>query len=134
MRSAPEVAAALRGDPEAADRSAGLRADAGNIQLAQAWVPLLLDEPPAIIKPPLEDFPSDPTKSPGSGYKWRGQPGSKPGSRQGNWVNPETGEWLRPDMDHPEPIGPHWDYSDPDGNEYRWFPNGDVRLKVVPKA
>ena len=54
-------------------------------------------------------FPGwDPTKCPGEGYEWRGR--GEPGSKTGNWYNPETGEWLRPDLEHPDPIPPHWDY------------------------
>lgn len=54
-------------------------------------------------------FPGwDPAKCPGEGYEWRGR--GEPGSKTGNWYNPETGEWLRPDLEHPDPILPHWDY------------------------
>jgi len=54
-------------------------------------------------------FPGwDPTKSPGEGYEWRGR--GEPGSKTGNWFKSETKEWLRGDLDHPDPIGPHWDY------------------------
>ena len=54
-------------------------------------------------------FPGwDPAKCPGEGYEWRGR--GEPGSKTGNWYNPETGEWLRPDLEHPDPIPPHWDY------------------------
>jgi Bacterial toxin 37 len=60
---------------------------------------------------------------------WRGQPNSDPGGPSGNWYNPNTGESLRPDLDHPEPIGPHWDYRAPDGTWYRWFPNGGLSPK-----
>lgn len=33
------------------------------IQRAQWWLPLLLDEPPVIIRPPLERFPVDPART-----------------------------------------------------------------------
>ncbi|MGC2786957.1 MAG: RHS repeat-associated core domain-containing protein [Roseiarcus sp.] len=91
---------------------------------------ILLDEPPAIVRPPVEVFPSNPTEPPGPGFEWRGAPGSTPGSPNGNWYNPNTGESLRPDLSHPEPIGPHYDYRAPSGDWYRWFPNGSI----VPKA
>jgi hypothetical protein len=35
------------------------------------------------------------------------------------WLNPETNERLHPDLDHPYPVPPHWDYTDPNGNQYR---------------
>jgi hypothetical protein len=66
---------------------------------------------------------SDPAQAP-PGTEWRGQPGSTPGSSQGNYFNPETGESFRPDLNHPDPIGPHWDYRAPDGTWYRIMPDG----------
>ncbi len=51
----------------------------------------------------------DPTQAP-EGFEWRGK--GPVGSNQGNWYNPETGEILHPDLNHPNPIGPHWDYRD----------------------
>src|SRR5436305_2040595 len=85
-----KVAAALRGDSESSSDSAetpgsidaaaaalapvtspqrsrsALSAERHpDIHLAQAWLPLLLEEPPAIIRPPLEAFPRDATKPPG---------------------------------------------------------------------
>jgi len=75
-------------------------------------------------------FPgTDPAKAP-IGYEWRGKTGAKPGSKDGNWYNPETGESLRPDLNHPSPVGPHWDYRDPSGNWWRLFPDGSN----VPKS
>ena len=43
--------------------------------------------------------------------------------------NPETGESLRPDLNHSDPIGPHWDYRDPDGKWWRIFPDGGMEAK-----
>ncbi len=75
------------------------------------------------------EFPgTDPTKPP-QGFEWRGQPGSTPGSKNGNYYNPSTGESLRPDLLHPAPIGPHWDYKDALGRWFRIFPNGDILPK-----
>jgi hypothetical protein len=99
-------------------------------QLAQVWLPFLLDEPPAIIRPPLEDFPTDPTKPPAPGFEWRGRPDSTPGDPNGNWYNPGTGETLRPDLNHPEPLGPHYDYRAPNGKWYRWFPTDNMIRKA----
>ena len=31
------------------------------------------------------------------------------GGDKGAWVNPNTGDSLHPDLNHPMPIGPHWD-------------------------
>jgi hypothetical protein len=74
-------------------------------------------------------FPgTDPTKAP-EGFIWRGKPGSAPGSKEGNYVRPDTKESLRPDLDHPDPIRPHWDYKDPGGKWWRIGPDG----KMDPK-
>lgn len=74
-------------------------------------------------------FPGkNPAKAP-QGFEWRGKPGSKSGSNGGNWYNPKTGESLHPDLNHPGPIGPHWDYRNPSGNWFRIFPDG----RQVPK-
>jgi hypothetical protein len=69
-------------------------------------------------------FPgTNPAKAP-KGFEWKGEPGSAPGSKDGNWYNPKTGESLRPDLNHPDPIGPHWDYKDPSGKWWRIFQDG----------
>lgn len=125
------VAWEVMNDPVAALRGGhGIASSSpGTIEEAQVWLPLL-EEPPEIIRPPLESFPSDPSRAPGPGFQWRGKPGSTAGDRNGNWYNPETGETLRPDVGHSEPHGPHYDYKAPDGRWYRWFPNGSL----APKA
>ena len=56
--------------------------------------------------------------------------GQPAGDFQGNWYNPQTGETLHPDLNHPLPVGPHYDYRAPDGQWYRWFPDGRFELKV----
>jgi len=66
---------------------------------------------------------NDPAKAP-KGFEWKGKPNSTPGSEDGNWYNPKTGETLRPDLKHPDPIGPHWDWRDPAGKWWRIFPDG----------
>ena len=75
-------------------------------------------------------FPGwDPTKCPGEGYEWRGK--GEPGSKTGNWFNPETKEWLRGDLEHGEPIGPHWDYGiRGEGVSYRIFEDGSYSPKA----
>jgi hypothetical protein len=60
---------------------------------------------------------TDPAASPGKEFKWDGN--GKPGSRQGSWYNPVTGESLHPDLDHPLPVKPHWDYEGPNGEKAR---------------
>ena len=50
----------------------------------------------------------DPKVSPGDGFVWRGQ--GEIGSKFGEWYNPETGDQLHPDLNHPLPKGPHWDW------------------------
>ncbi len=71
--------------------------------------------------------PEDPSQPPGPEWEWRGQ--QPPGGDKGAWYNPNTGESLHPDLNHPEPIGPHWDYTSPDGTPYRIMPDGTM----VPK-
>jgi len=77
-------------------------------------------------------FPgNDPTVSPGQDFEWRGR--GEPGSGRGSWYNPNTGESFHPDLDHPQPIGPHWDHQDADGNKSRVFPDGTVEPKNPPR-
>ncbi|HBG42117.1 MAG TPA: endonuclease [Porphyromonadaceae bacterium] len=71
---------------------------------------------------------NNPSKAP-KGYEWRGKPNSTPGMEDGNWYNPKTGETLRPDLNHPTPIGPHWDYRDTSGQWWRVFPDGSKSPK-----
>ena len=73
---------------------------------------------------PNVSYPGDdPHTPPGKGWEWRG-PADK-----GSYYNPKTGESMRPDLDHGQPIGPHWDYKAPDGKWYRLYPDGSI----VPK-
>lgn len=78
-------------------------------------------------EPPDVTYPGDdPTKAP-EGTEWKGK--GEQGSNQGNYHNPETGESWHPDLDHPEPIGPHWDYRDPFGTWWRIGPGNIISLK-----
>ncbi|EAE7093151.1 hypothetical protein BI336_05285 [Listeria monocytogenes] len=72
-------------------------------------------------------YPGNDATSVPDGYVWKGS--GEPGSAAGNWVNEKTGETLHPDLDHGGNIGPHWDYTDSAGTEWRVFPDG----KVSPK-
>jgi hypothetical protein len=69
--------------------------------------------------PPIPDNPAD---SPGEGWEWRGT--GPVGSDRGAWYNPDTGESLHPNLDHAPPIGPHWDWIDPNGTRWRIPPGG----------
>ncbi|WP_235811824.1 RHS repeat-associated core domain-containing protein, partial [Pseudomonas syringae] len=60
--------------------------------------------------------PVDPTQSPGEGWEWRGR--GEPGSREGAWYNPSTGESLHDDRTHPPGKDPHVTYTDSSGT--RW--------------
>ena len=46
----------------------------------------------------------------------------------------KTGEYLRPDNNHPPGIPPHTDYRDPSGALWRIFPDGSKQLKTTPPA
>ena len=70
---------------------------------------------------------NDPRKPPGKGFEWRGKP--DPRNEKGNWYNPKTGEKWNPDLKHMDPIGPHWDYTRPDGQQFRVFPDGHYEQK-----
>ena len=70
---------------------------------------------------------ADPTQPPGADWEWRGP--DAPGGEKGAWYNPGTGESLHPDMNHPAPIGPHWDYVDPNGQGWRVYPDGRMEPK-----
>jgi hypothetical protein len=73
---------------------------------------------------PFPSYPgNDPTIPPGEGWRWKGQPGSVPGDGQGSWAHPDNGS-LSPDLEHPDPIGPHWDWKAPDGSTWRGYPDG----------
>jgi hypothetical protein len=57
---------------------------------------------------PLYGWPGDdPTKAPSDGWVWKGE--GAPGSREGNWKNPNTSESLHSGLEHDAPNGPHWD-------------------------
>lgn len=60
----------------------------------------------------------DPTQSPGDGFEWHGK--LPEGGDKGAWFNPETGESLHPDFNHPG-MDPHWDWIDPKGIAWRIF-------------
>ena len=51
----------------------------------------------------------DPTVPPGDGFEWRGK--GPIGGDKGAWYNPQTGDSLHPDLNHPAGIDPHWDWT-----------------------
>ncbi|MEN6082868.1 RHS repeat-associated core domain-containing protein [Chromobacterium piscinae] len=82
-------------------------------------------------KPPKVNW-DDPSKPPvgddGKPWPWRGP--DAPGGARGGYVNPNNpGQSVHPDLDHPEPIGPHWDFTDRGNGQWRIFPNGNVTPK-----
>ena len=81
-----------------------------------------------IIIIPDFDF-DDPTKPPvgPDGAEWPWVEGKKPGT--GGFKNPNGPESLSPDVNHPDPIGPHWDYNDRKSDGYRIFPDGTIAPK-----
>ncbi len=38
-----------------------------------------------------------------------------------NYYNPKTDQSLHPDLSHPEPYGPHWDWKDSNGQWWRLY-------------
>ncbi len=77
----------------------------------------------------MPSFPGYENKAPGKDFEWRGNPDIK--KNIGNWFNKKTGESFHWDMDHPDPIGPHWDYFRRDiDNEYRIFPDNTWSKKL----
>jgi hypothetical protein len=79
---------------------------------------------------------NNPAVPPEPGWVWNGQ-NPTPGTPNGAWNNPSTGESLSPDLAHPEPFGPHWDYINPKppyrtpgGNKgWRIWPDGTMTPK-----
>jgi hypothetical protein len=63
--------------------------------------------------------------SPGEGWEWRGK--GEVGSKEGAWYNPQKDVSLKPDLDHAPPEGPHWDYTDPRGVQWRVDPETGVK-------
>lgn len=79
------------------------------------------------IPPPIPPIPPTPDTPPGPGWEWR-PTGSTPGCPNGGWFNPGTGESLHPDLDHAPPKPPHWDWVDPWGNQWEYYPDTGVWL------
>ncbi|KAG9591451.1 hypothetical protein KCV01_g11476, partial [Aureobasidium melanogenum] len=84
----------------------------------------LISPKPGFPERPLPDnfppLPKDGSQCPGDGWEWRGP--DAPGGPRGGWYNPEQKWTLHPDLEHPEPIGPHWDWVDENKSQYRLTP------------
>jgi len=87
-------------------------------------------EGPALEGVPEFDF-DDPEKPPvgedGEEWEWRGQ--LPAGSAKGAWKNPNGPESIHPDLDHSEPVGPHWDFNDRKGPGWRIDRDGNATPK-----
>ncbi|MYM90167.1 hypothetical protein GTP91_23715 [Rugamonas sp. FT82W] len=76
----------------------------------------------------------DPTKPPvgpnGEEWEWRGKPPQ--GGDKGGYVNPSNPDQSAPpDLGHPPPVGPHWDYTDRNKTNPGWrvYPGGRIDEK-----
>lgn len=104
--------------------------------LALTGLDYVASNPPIVFaaeepETPDVEYPGDdPTKAP-EGTEWKGK--GEPGSKEGNYYNPETGESWHPDLDHPESIGPHWDYNYKGSGSKGWrvFPDGRIVAKFI---
>lgn len=79
----------------------------------------------------MPKFPGwDPEKPPGKDYEWRGR--GTPASGKGSWFNPKTREKFYADLEHPDPLPPHWDYKFPgNGKGYRIFEDNSYEKKKI---
>ena len=82
--------------------------------------------PPDPSKCPGKDGFWDPSKPPHEGWSWEGN--VPPGQVGGRWRSnggkgPMT---LRPDLNHPGPKGPHWEYTDPLGKKWDCWKDGTI--------
>jgi len=61
---------------------------------------------------------------------WKtGKPKGKGWEKKGKeWHRRKTNEWVHPDLDS-KIHGPHVDYTDPKGNEWRFYPDGRIEPK-----
>lgn len=85
------------------------------------------------VCPPRPDFdwtdPSVPPVGPdGQSWPWRGP--DAPGGPRGGYVNPSNPDQsAHPDLSHPAPVGPHWDFTDRKTGGWRVYPDGTVKPK-----
>jgi RHS repeat-associated protein len=74
-----------------------------------------------------DELGTDPANPAVEGFEWKGD--GPPGSKEGSWYNPTLGESLHPDLDHPKPLKPHWDYDGPNGEKARLNTDGTWEWK-----
>jgi len=89
--------------------------------------PLIAPKPGFLPRSLPDDFPQLPksgSQCPGDGWEWRGP--DAPGGPRGAWYNAEQRWTLHPDLEHPQPIGPHWDWVDENKAQYRLTPQSPV--------
>ena len=98
-------------------------------QTQEVWAEISYAKKKKDVETPDITYPGDDPKQAPDGTEWRGS--GEQGSSKGNYYNKETGESWHPDLDHAEPVGPHWDYnyqgSGTDG--WRVYANGNIILK-----
>ncbi|MBQ9985379.1 MAG: hypothetical protein IJP38_03620 [Oscillospiraceae bacterium] len=63
------------------------------------------------------------------GFVWRGK--EPPSDGLGAWYNPDEKVSFHWDLNHPDPIGPPWDYTDPDKNVFRIYKDGRIELSEL---
>lgn len=82
-----------------------------------------------LLYPPYQgdQIGTNPANPEVEGFEWKGS--GAPGTKEGSWYNPLTGESLHPDLDHPAPIKPHWDYEGPNGEKARLNTDGTWEWK-----
>ena len=106
-------------------------------QLAESEIPQSIAETDVVfersvneesqIRLPDIKYPGDdPSAPPGEGFVWRGK--EPPSDGFGAWYNPKTDVSFHWDLNHANPIGPHWDYTDSDGNVFRVYKDGRIEL------
>ncbi len=79
------------------------------------------------VKFPDIKYPGDdPSVSPGIGFEWRGK--QPPSTGLGAWYNPGKKVSFHWDLEHSEPIAPHWDYIDEHHNFFRIYKDGRIEL------
>jgi len=113
--------------PRVAPKVESIALSAGD--LARSSVVFVAGEATTTALPKLGAKPNfgNTAEAPGKGWEWRGT--GDPGSSKGSWYNPNSGESLHPDLGHPDPIGPHYDWKAPNGTTYRVYPDGTVAPK-----
>jgi hypothetical protein len=68
------------------------------------------------------NLPDKPAKSPGKDWKWNGP--CAIGSKKGSWYHQNSGHSLRPNLNYPKPIGPHWCLRQAKKSQYRLYLDG----------